>query len=54
LINESDNLADVVQEVEKELIKRVLAKSANRTDAIRALGISRRTFYMKLKQYGLE
>jgi len=54
LINESDNLADVVQEVEKELIRRVLAKSANRTDAIRALGISRRTFYMKLKQYGLE
>ena len=47
------DLAAVVQQVEKDLIKDVLAKSANRTDAIRTLGISRRTFYMKIKQYGL-
>ncbi|HOG17566.1 MAG TPA: sigma 54-interacting transcriptional regulator [Syntrophales bacterium] len=52
-LDQNDNLVAVVQRVEKELIMRVLTKSATRSDAIRALGISRRTFYMKLKQYDL-
>ena len=47
------DLTTVVQQVERDLIRAVLTKSANRTEAIRALGISRRTFYMKIKQYGL-
>ena len=43
-----------VQNLEREMIKQVLARSANKSEAIRALGISRRTFYIKIKQYGLE
>jgi transcriptional regulator with PAS, ATPase and Fis domain len=48
------NLPAAVREVERELIKRVLEKSANRSEAIKTLGISRRTFYLKIKQYGLD
>jgi transcriptional regulator with PAS, ATPase and Fis domain len=47
------DLTTVVQHVEKNLIKEALAISTSRTEAIRALGISRRTFYLKIKQYGL-
>jgi transcriptional regulator with PAS, ATPase and Fis domain len=49
----SSQLSDIIQYVEKDLIKDALAKSANRTEAIKRLGISRRTFYLKIKQYGL-
>jgi transcriptional regulator with PAS, ATPase and Fis domain len=48
------DLTTAIQHVERHLIEDVLQKSANRTEAIRALGISRRTFYIKIKQYGLE
>jgi transcriptional regulator with PAS, ATPase and Fis domain len=44
----------VVQQLEKELIMKALEKSGSKTEAIKALGISRRTFYIKIKQYGLE
>ncbi len=46
-------LGKIIQEVERDLIRGALEKSANRTEAIRRLGISRRTFYLKLKHYGL-
>lgn len=46
-------LTSVVQQVEKDLIRKVLERSRNRTEAIKTLGISRRTFYAKIKQYGL-
>jgi transcriptional regulator with PAS, ATPase and Fis domain len=39
--------------VERILIREALAKSANKSEAIKKLGISRRTFYIKIKQYGL-
>lgn len=48
------NLADAVMNLEKKLIKETLEISENRTMAIKKLGISRRTFYIKMKQYGFE
>ena len=51
--SETLNLTTVVQRVEKDLIKEAIAKFTNKSEAIRALGISRRTFYLKIKQYGL-
>lgn len=47
-------LTSVVQQVEKDLIRKVLGMSKNRTAAIKTLGISRRTFYAKIKEYGLD
>jgi transcriptional regulator with PAS, ATPase and Fis domain len=47
-------LALAVQHAEKEVIKDVLQQAKNRSEAIKMLGISRRTFYVKLKQYNLE
>ncbi|OGP67391.1 MAG: hypothetical protein A2W27_05140 [Deltaproteobacteria bacterium RBG_16_44_11] len=48
------NLADAVKNLEKKLIKETLETSPNRTMAIKKLGISRRTFYIKVKQYGFD
>jgi transcriptional regulator with PAS, ATPase and Fis domain len=48
------NLSEVVQHIERDLIKEVLGQSCSRTEAIKTLGISRRTFYAKIKQYGLD
>ncbi len=46
--------ARIVREVERELIRRALARTANnRTEAARLLGVSRRTLLYKLKAYGL-
>lgn len=47
-------LKKAVRQFEKDHIQEVLEKSKNKTDAIRLLDISRRSFYLKLKQYGLE
>ena len=47
-------LSLAVQHAEKEVIKDVLQRAKNRSEAIKMLGISRRTFYVKLKQYNLE
>jgi transcriptional regulator with PAS, ATPase and Fis domain len=47
-------LALAVQHTEKEVIKDVLQQAKNRSEAIKMLGISRRTFYVKLKKYDLE
>lgn len=50
---QTDLLAPVVEQAEKKQIQRVLQKSKTRSEAIQRLGISRRTFYAKIKQYGL-
>lgn len=50
----TDLLLPVVERAEKQHIQMVLSRSGTRSEAIRRLGISRRTFYAKLKQYGLE
>jgi transcriptional regulator with PAS, ATPase and Fis domain len=46
-------LSTAVEHTEKEVIKEALQKARNRSEAIKILGISRRTFYTKLKQYNL-
>lgn len=48
------NLVESVRALERKLITEVLTKAANKSEAIRMLGISRRTFYLKLKEYGLD
>jgi transcriptional regulator with PAS, ATPase and Fis domain len=56
-INTEQNLgllALAVQNTEREVIKDVLNQAKNKSEAIKILGISRRTFYAKLKQYHLE
>ena len=47
-------LSSVLQQVERNLIKKVLERSKTKTEAIKTLGISRRTFYAKIKEYGLD
>ncbi|KAF0155923.1 MAG: transcriptional regulator containing PAS AAA-type ATPase and DNA-binding domain [Syntrophaceae bacterium] len=47
------NLAESVRDLERKLIGEVLTIAANKSEAIKMLGISRRTFYLKLKEYGL-
>lgn len=54
MLSESDLLEPALRKVERAHIKRVLEQSKTRSEAIRRLGISRRTFYIKIKQYGLE
>ena len=45
-------LAELIGEIEKELIVQALKRyDNNRTAAMESLGISRRTFYKKLKEY---
>ena len=46
-------LTTVLQQVERNLIKKVLERSKTKTEAIKTLGISRRTFYAKIKEYDL-
>jgi len=46
-------LSTAVEHTEKEVIKEVLQKARTRSEAIKILGISRRTFYTKLKQYDI-
>jgi transcriptional regulator with PAS, ATPase and Fis domain len=47
-------LSTAVQQTERDVIKNVLHQAKNRSEAIKMLGISRRTFYAKLKQYNLD
>jgi len=47
-------LSTIVRNAEKETIKEVLQRAKNRSEAIKILGISRRTFYTKLKCYNLD
>jgi transcriptional regulator with PAS, ATPase and Fis domain len=47
-------LSTAVEQTEREVIQAVLHQAKNRSEAIKILGISRRTFYAKLKQYDLD
>lgn len=48
-------LKDVVEEVEKVMIKKALKRNnGNKSMAINELGLSRRSFYEKLEKYGLK
>jgi transcriptional regulator with PAS, ATPase and Fis domain len=47
-------LSTAVQHAERKIIREVLQQAKNRSEAIKILGISRRTFYSKLKQYKLD
>jgi two-component system response regulator AtoC len=48
------HLSAIVRDAERTALLRALERAGgNRTDAARALGVSRSTFYAKLKQYGL-
>jgi len=54
IATESGNLLDsVLRQVEKNVIRKVLERSKTKTEAIKILGISRRTFYKKIEQYKL-
>ena len=48
------NLAEAVRDLERKLIGEALTFAPNKSEAIKMLGISRRTFYLKLKEYGLD
>jgi len=48
------NVKEILGRVEKELILSAMATYNNRTMAMKALGISRRAFYDKLRRYGIE
>jgi transcriptional regulator with PAS, ATPase and Fis domain len=50
----SYSLTESVRDLEQKLIGEVLAIAPNKSEAIKLLGISRRTFYLKLKEYGLD
>lgn len=47
-------LSATMKGVERNLIKLAIRKSGSKSEAIRILGISRRAFYYKLKEYNLE
>ena len=50
----SYNLVESVRDLERKLIGEALTIAPNKSEAIKMLGISRRTFYLKLKEYGLD
>lgn len=52
--NRTPLLSTIMKEVERNLIKLAIRKSGSKSEAIRILGISRRAFYYKLKEYNLE
>ena len=53
-IPESSNfLKSALMQVEETVIRKVLERSKTKTEAIKILGISRRTFYKKIEQYNL-
>jgi transcriptional regulator with PAS, ATPase and Fis domain len=50
----SYNLTEAICDLERKLMGEVLSTTSNKSAAIKILGISRRTFYLKLKEYGLD
>ncbi len=49
----SKKLKDVLNNIEKDFIERTLSETNNRSEAIKRLGVSRRTFYYKMRKYDL-
>ena len=49
----SKKLKDVLNNIEKGFIERTLNETNNRSEAIKQLGVSRRTFYYKMRKYDL-
>jgi transcriptional regulator with PAS, ATPase and Fis domain len=55
LLNDHNyDLTKIVDLFERDLIKKVLATSSSKTEAIKTLKISRRTFYLKLDKFNLK
>ncbi len=49
------NLQKILEDTERETIRAVLnIANGNRSQAIKMLGISRRSFYMKLEKYNIK
>ncbi len=46
-------LTENLEKFEKSIIETAIKKTKNKTEAIRLLGVSRRTFYTKIKKYNL-
>ena len=44
----------MICDLEKELIQEAVKKFPNKTKAIEELGISRRSFYEKIKRYNID
>ncbi|WP_294180676.1 sigma-54-dependent Fis family transcriptional regulator [uncultured Clostridium sp.] len=54
-LSKSDTLKDIISNIEKKQIINELRKTGgNRSDAMKKLGMCRRTFYRKLKIYGID
>ncbi len=49
----SGKLRDVLNTIEKTFIQQTLNQTQNRSEAIKLLGVSRRTFYYKIRKYHL-
>ncbi|MCL4467537.1 MAG: hypothetical protein M1591_01205 [Deltaproteobacteria bacterium] len=49
----SKKLKEVLNNIEKDFIERTLNETNNRSEAIKRLGVSRRTFYYKMRKYDL-
>ena len=49
----SKKLKDVLNTIEKDFIQQTLNETNNRSEAIKRLGVSRRTFYYKIRKYDL-
>ncbi len=52
-VNESLDLNQAIFALEKKMFIKALQSTSNKSEAIKKLGISRRTFYKKLKVHGL-
>lgn len=53
-IEKEKSLKEAIEEVEKEYIIKAINKSKNLTEAIESLGISRASFYEKIKKYKIK
>jgi len=49
-----ESLKEILEKIEKGFILTALNKTNSKSEAIKLLGVSRRTFYYKMRKYGLE
>ena len=50
---ETDNDLVRIKQIERDLVEKALRESKTKTDAAKALGISRTMLYKKIRKYGL-